>query len=68
LAQRVKEGGAEEHDAYFSMLEGGSSKPPLSLLRDAGVDLTKPDAIEAAAKLMDETLAEMEKLLDKGKK
>lgn len=68
LAQRVKDGGPEAQRAYLGMLEGGSSKPPLDLLRDAGVDLTKPDAIVAAAKLLDDTLAQMEKLQAGAKK
>ena len=55
-------------DAYLGMLKGGSSKPPLELLKGAGVDLTEPHAIEAAARLMDETLAEMEKVLLRGEK
>ncbi|MFW5739657.1 MAG: M3 family oligoendopeptidase, partial [Myxococcota bacterium] len=65
LAERVQTGGPEARGAYLGMLEGGSSKPPLELLRDAGVDLTKPHAIESAAKLLDATLAQMEQLLAK---
>jgi hypothetical protein len=38
------------------------------LLRDAGVDLSKPDAIAGAAKLLDDTLAKMEKILAAQKK
>jgi len=63
LAERVQKGGVPARDAYLGMLKGGSSKPPLELLRGAGVDLTRPDAVEAAAHLMDSTLAEMETLL-----
>jgi oligoendopeptidase F len=67
IAERVKHGGAAERDAYLNMLRGGDSKPPLELLRGAGVDLTKPDAIVAAAKLMDQTVAQLEAILLKGK-
>ena len=63
LAERIENGGDEARKAYLSMLEGGSSKPPLDLLKDAGVDLTRPEAVEAAAKLMDRTLEKMEQLL-----
>ena len=45
------------------MLEGGNSKPPLELLKGAGVDLTKPDAIAAALELFDRTLTELEEIL-----
>ncbi|MBW2530040.1 MAG: oligoendopeptidase F [Deltaproteobacteria bacterium] len=63
LADRVKTGGATAREAYLGMLRGGSSKPPLVLLKEAGVDLTKPDAIEAAAKLLDQTLGRLETIL-----
>ena len=46
------------------MLKGGSSKPPLDLLMDAGIDMTKPDAIESALKLFDKTVDELDKLLN----
>ena len=39
LAERVSKGGQAELDAYLGFLRGGSSKDPLDLLRDAGVDM-----------------------------
>ena len=63
LAEKVATGDPEALEAYLGMLKGGSSRPPLDLLKSAGVDLTKPDAIEASARLMDRTITEMEKLL-----
>ncbi len=48
----------------IAMLSGGCSEPPLTLLKKAGVDLTRPDAIEAALQSFDETLSEMEELLE----
>jgi oligoendopeptidase F len=63
LAEKVESGDPKAVDAYLGMLKAGCSKPPIELLRGAGVDLTKPDAIEAAARLMDRTITEMEKLL-----
>jgi oligoendopeptidase F len=63
LANGVVEGGDPARDRYLEMLRGGCSKPPLELLRAAGVDLTKPDAIKDAADLLDRTLDEMEALL-----
>ena len=47
------------------MLKGGSSKPPLVLLKEAGLDLTKPEAIKSALDLFDNTLDQLEKLLEK---
>ncbi len=65
LAERIQSGGTAARDAYLGMLKGGSSKPPLQLLKDAGVDLTKPQAFEAAAKLLNRTLTELEAVLPK---
>jgi len=64
LAEEVGTGDPEALEAYLGMLKSGSSAPPLVLLQRAGVDLTKPDAIEAAARLMDHTIDEVEKLLE----
>jgi oligoendopeptidase F len=63
LAEKVKAGDTKARDAYLGMLRGGSSKPPLELLRGAGVDLTKPDAIVAATRAMDRTISEIEATL-----
>lgn len=65
LAQKVEREGASARDAYLGMLKGGCSKPPLELLRGAGVDLTKPDAIVSALELMNTMLDEMEKTIAK---
>ncbi len=63
LAEKVGRGDAKARDAYLGMLKAGSSKPPLELLKGAGVDLTRPEAVEAAARLFDRAVAEMESLL-----
>ena len=59
----IAAGDPAARDAYLEMLSGGNSKPPLELLRGAGVDLTKPDAIAAALELFDRTLTELEAIL-----
>jgi len=63
IAERVASGEPGARDAYLGMLRGGNSKPPLELLRGAGVDLTKPDAIAEALDLFDRTLTELEAIL-----
>jgi oligoendopeptidase F len=63
IAEMVATGDPAARDHYLEMLGGGNSKPPLDLLRGAGVDLTKPDAIAAALQLFDRTLTELEKIL-----
>jgi oligoendopeptidase F len=64
IAERVKAEGEPAVQDYLGMLEGGCSKPPLELLRGAGVDLTEPGAIEAALKRFDRTITELAKLLN----
>lgn len=48
LADRVINGGKNELDAYLSFLAAGCSKDPLDLLRDAGVDMERPEPVAAA--------------------
>jgi oligoendopeptidase F len=62
LARRVQEGD-EARDACFGFLSAGGSQPPVEILRRAGVDLTRPDAIEAALQMFEETLSGLEVLL-----
>ncbi len=64
IAERLKTGGDKAVEEYLGMLEGGCSKAPLDLLRDAGVDLSKPDAIESALQRFDRTVTELAELLD----
>jgi oligoendopeptidase F len=63
LADRVTGGGKQELNDYLSFLKGGCSKWPLDLLRDAGVDMEKPDAVNAALKRFDELVEQLDKLL-----
>jgi oligoendopeptidase F len=65
LAERVRSGDPAMRDAFLGMLQAGSSKPPLAILRDAGVDLTKPEAVVAAARLMERTIQEMQAIFDR---
>jgi oligoendopeptidase F len=58
LAERVASGGQAELDAYLGFLRGGCSRWSLELLRDAGVDLERPEPVATAltrfASLVDE--------------
>ena len=63
IAEKVKTEGQPAVDGYLSMLQGGCSEPPLDLLKKAGVDLTRPDAIEAALGKFDRGVTELAKLL-----
>ena len=48
LSKKVLEGSKADLDAYLGFLKGGCSKDPLDLLKDAGVDMTKPEPVETA--------------------
>jgi oligoendopeptidase F len=50
-------------DAYMKMLASGSSKYPIDLLKDAGVDMTTSKPFQAAMAEMNSIMNEMEKLL-----
>jgi oligoendopeptidase F len=63
IADRVRELGEPAAQAFTEMLASGASAPPLELLRRAGVDLTKPDALDASMETFARTLDEVEKLL-----
>lgn len=63
LSQRVLNGGKRELDDYLGFLKGGSSKWPLDLLRGAGVDMEKPEAVDAAMRYFSELVEELDELL-----
>jgi len=48
LSERITRGGSKELNDYLGFLKGGCSKWPLDLLRDAGVDLRKPQVVDTA--------------------
>ena len=48
---------------YLRFLSGGCSKDPVSLLKDAGVDMMKPDVINDALALFGELVEEMDALM-----
>ena len=63
LSQRVVNGGKSELGAYLNFLRGGCSKYPLDLLRDAGVDMEKPEAVDTAMKRFGELVEGLEEML-----
>ena len=63
LSQRVLNGGDRELSDYLRFLKGGCSKYPLDLLRDAGVDMEKPDSVNAAMSYFDRLVTELDELL-----
>ncbi len=63
LSERVTNGGQRELDDYLSFLKGGSSKWPLDLLKDAGVDMTKPTPVKTALNYFERLVEELDELL-----
>lgn len=63
LSQRVLHGGKAELDAYLGFLKAGGSKFPLDLLRDAGVDMEKPEPVRVALQHFDDLVGQLDDLL-----
>ena len=63
LTGRVTSGGQQELDDYLNFLRGGCSKDPLDLLRDAGVDMEQPAAVDGALRRFGEMVEELDRLI-----
>jgi oligoendopeptidase F len=63
LSQRVLGGGKNELDAYLGFLSGGCSKDPLDLLRDAGVDMERPEPVDTTLAHFAKLVEELDELL-----
>lgn len=63
IAQRLLAGDEQQLKRYLEFLKAGESKYPIAILQDAGVDLTKPDAIEATALLFGRLVDQLDDLL-----
>lgn len=64
IANRILTEGQNAVNDYFKFLRGGSSTDPVSLLKLAGVDLSKTQPFEFAMQEFDKTLTEFEKLME----
>jgi oligoendopeptidase F len=63
LSERVVNGGKRELSDYLGFLQGGCSKFPLELLRDAGVDMAKPEPVDTALDHFTRLVDELDQLL-----
>ncbi len=63
LSQRVLDGGPSELADYLRFLQGGCSKFPLDLLRDAGVDMEQPEPVNTALARFGSLVQELDELL-----
>jgi oligoendopeptidase F len=62
LSRQILGEGAPAVSRYLAFLRSGSSRPPIELLRLAGVDMTSPAPIQQAMDLMEDLLDQLEAL------
>ncbi|MBI2673463.1 oligoendopeptidase F family protein [Candidatus Woesearchaeota archaeon] len=62
LSQRVLNGGPKEVEQYFKFLKAGSCKEPLAILKDAGIDMLKPDTFRVTTRLFEDLINQYESL------
>jgi oligoendopeptidase F len=62
LAGPIVAGDAGARDRYLAFLRAGGSQDPIDALRDAGVDMTSPEPIRAAFKVLEGYVETLERL------
>jgi len=62
FADRVLSGEPEELENYLNLLRAGGSDYPIVLLKNAGLDIGKPDYLEALMKRFEKLLDEFEEM------
>ena len=65
LSQKILAEGAPAVEKYVAFLSGGSSKPPIDLLRGAGVDMASPEPIQSALAVFGGLVDQMAELAGK---
>ncbi len=65
IADMILKEGAPAVERYIKFLSSGGSDFPVELLKIAGVDLSKPDAIVSGMKVFEDTLDEFERIMCK---
>ena len=63
FAKRVLDGEPGAAEKYLNFLKAGSSAYALDILLDAGLDLSKPEPVEAAFDVMESYINKLEKLV-----
>jgi len=64
VSQLIKEEGQVVVDRWLNVLRAGGTKTPLELMKDAGVDMTTPDAIRKAVSYVGSLITELEESYD----
>jgi oligoendopeptidase F len=65
LAEGIEADKPGARPSYLAFLKAGGSQPPVELLKKAGVDMTGPEPIRAAMRLMNDVLDRIETILDR---
>lgn len=63
LSKKILEQGETAVKDYLSFLKGGGSKDPISLLKIAGIDMSKKEPVEEALDVFEELLNEFDQTL-----
>ncbi|MCL2600827.1 MAG: oligoendopeptidase F family protein, partial [Treponema sp.] len=63
LADRVLGGGESEREDYIAFLKSGGSRFPMDSLKLAGVDMSRPEPVQAACRVFAGLVDELERLL-----
>lgn len=66
LADKIVHGTQADIDRYLDYLKAGNSDYPLNVIKKAGVDMTSSAYLDAAFRIFEERLDELEALIEKG--
>ncbi|MCL2600553.1 MAG: M3 family metallopeptidase, partial [Treponema sp.] len=67
LADRVLGGGENERADYIEFLKSGGSRFPIDALKLAGIDMSRPEPVQAACRVFAGLVDELERLLEEPK-
>ena len=65
ISNKILKGEPGIVEAYKKFLSGGSSMDCIDLLKICGVDMTKPEPVENALGVFEETLDEFKKIMER---
>lgn len=65
IADNILQNGGPAVENYLRFLSSGGSDFPVELLKIAGVDLSKPDAVLSGMKIFEQTLRDFEEMIEK---
>lgn len=65
FSEKVLNEGQSAIDNYYKILKGGSSKYPVDLIKEAGIDPLSPEPFQLAMKKMNDIMDEIEVILNK---